>query len=384
MRDFTRSGRKFPLVCRRPKKAVFSYGCAVSGPCPLRDLSPLQGPFRADRLTGRPLTGWLLTGRPLTGRLLTGDTFNYRKDGKLRGGTLPELGGNFRLCAVDQKRPFFLRVGPFLDLLPFKGPFPLTGTLTGRLLMGRKPKIQNPKPKTQNPKPKIQNPKSKTQKPKSKIQNPKGFLSFCRKASQNPKRKIQNPKPKTQNPKSKIQNPKPKTQNPRPSRADRLTGRPLTGRLLTGRPLTGRLLTRDTFNYRKADGKLRGGTVPELGGNFRLCAVDHKRPLFLRVGPFLDLLPFKGPFPLQGPLREGFLWGGNPKSKIQNPKPKIQNPKSKIQNPKSKTQKPKSKIQNPKGFLSFCRKASQNPKRKIQNPKPKIQNPKPKTQNPKS
>ena len=27
--------------------------------------------------------------------------------GKLRGKTLPELGGNFRLCAVDQKRPFF-------------------------------------------------------------------------------------------------------------------------------------------------------------------------------------------------------------------------------------------------------------------------------------
>ena len=31
----------------------------------------------------------------------------------LRGEILPELGGNFRLCAVDQKRPFFLRAGPF-------------------------------------------------------------------------------------------------------------------------------------------------------------------------------------------------------------------------------------------------------------------------------
>ena len=58
-----------------------------------------RGPLRGDRLTGRPLTGRLLTRRPLT---------NYRKAyGKLRGGTLPELGGNFRLCAVDQKRPFF-------------------------------------------------------------------------------------------------------------------------------------------------------------------------------------------------------------------------------------------------------------------------------------
>ena len=36
------------------------------------------------------------------------------------------------MCAVDQKRPFCLTVVPFLDLLPFKGPFPLTGALTGR------------------------------------------------------------------------------------------------------------------------------------------------------------------------------------------------------------------------------------------------------------
>ena len=136
--------------------------------CPLRDLSPLQAPLRADRLTGRPLTGRLLTGRlgpyrkpyeegrslregpgcrtgpsqrrttkrltgrPLTGRLLSRRPLtNYRKAyGKL-GQTLAELGGNFRLCAVDQKRPFFPRAGPFLDLLPFKGPFSLTGALTG-------------------------------------------------------------------------------------------------------------------------------------------------------------------------------------------------------------------------------------------------------------
>ena len=36
------------------------------------------------------------------------------------------------MCAVDQKRSFFPRAVPFLDLLPFKGPFPLTGALTGR------------------------------------------------------------------------------------------------------------------------------------------------------------------------------------------------------------------------------------------------------------
>ena len=137
-----------------------------------------------------------------------GDTFNYRKAyGRLRGGTLPELGGNFRLCAVDQKRPFFLRVGRFLDLLPFKGPFPLTGALTGRPPYGKgllterslrgglrevlSLKMQNPKsktqkvffpfalgkpPRTQNPKSKTQNPKSKTQNPKPKIQNPKSNI----------------------------------------------------------------------------------------------------------------------------------------------------------------------------------------------------------------
>ena len=59
--------------------------------------------------------------------------------GKLRGGTLPELGGNFRLCAVDQKRPFFLTAEPFLDLLPFKGPFLLTGALTSRPPYGKAP-----------------------------------------------------------------------------------------------------------------------------------------------------------------------------------------------------------------------------------------------------
>ena len=87
-----------------------------------------EGPVFTGALTGRPPYGKALTGRLLTRRPLT----NYRKAyRKLWGGTLPELGGNFRLCAVDQKKPFFPRAGPFLDLLPFKGPFSLTGALTG-------------------------------------------------------------------------------------------------------------------------------------------------------------------------------------------------------------------------------------------------------------
>ena len=31
------------------------------------------------------------------------------------------------------------------------------------------------------------------------------------------------------------------------------------------------------FNYGKAYGKLRGGTLPESGGNFRVCAIDQKK-----------------------------------------------------------------------------------------------------------
>ena len=48
------------------------------------------------------------------------------------------------MCAVDQKRPFFLRVGPFLDLLPFKGPFPLTGALITRPPYGKAPYTGRP------------------------------------------------------------------------------------------------------------------------------------------------------------------------------------------------------------------------------------------------
>ena len=74
-----------------------------------------------------------LTGRPPYGEA-SYEKAPYELQESLRetwGKTLPEFGGNFRLCAVDQKRPFFPRAGPFLDLLPFKGPFSLTGALTG-------------------------------------------------------------------------------------------------------------------------------------------------------------------------------------------------------------------------------------------------------------
>ena len=69
---------------------------------------------------------------------------------------------------------------------------------------------------------------------------------------------------------------------------------------LTGSPLRGWL----PLQKRTAYGKLRGKILPELGGNFRLCAVDQKRPFFLRAGPFLAFLPFKEAYGKAGPLRE--------------------------------------------------------------------------------
>ena len=83
-RDFTRIGREFPLVRRRPKKVVFSQGCAVSGPSalsgtfPSYSLLPFEGPFPAYRdpygqtaLREGPLRGGFLREGPLriTGKL---------------------------------------------------------------------------------------------------------------------------------------------------------------------------------------------------------------------------------------------------------------------------------------------------------------------------
>ena len=158
------------------------------------------------------------------------------------------------MCAVDQKRPFFPRAGPFLDLLPFKGPFSLTGAPyeEGRSLREGPGSHTGPFTEKDN-------------------EEAYGKAGPLREAPYEEGRSLREG----------------------PLRADRLTGRPLTGRLLTRRPLT---------NYRKAYRKLPGRTLPELGGNFRLCAVDQKRPFFPRAGPFLDLLPFKGPFSLTGAL----------------------------------------------------------------------------------
>ena len=139
---------------------------------------------------------------------------------------LPELDGNFRLCAVDQKRPFFPRAGPFLAFLPFQEAYGKAGPL--------------------------------------------------REAPYGEGRSLREGPPYRE-------------------------GRSLReGLVLTGSPLQGWL----PLQKRTAYGKLLGEILPELGGNFRLCAVDQKRPFFPRAGPFLAFLPFKEAYGKAWPLRE--------------------------------------------------------------------------------
>ena len=116
------------------------------------------------------------------------------------------------MCAVDQKRPFFPRAGPFLAFLPFKEAYGKAGPLR-----------------------------------EAPYGEGRSLLPYGE-------------------------------------------GRSLReGPVLTGSPLQGWL----PLQKRTAYGKLLGEILPELGGNFRLCAVDQKRPFFPRAGPFLAFLPFK-------------------------------------------------------------------------------------------
>ena len=232
----------------------------------------------------------LLTGRPLTGRHsphgkgrgpLRGwvpsqrrTTFNYRKAyGKLRGGTLPELGGNFRLCAVDQKRPFFLTVGLLLDLLPFKGPFPLTGALTGRPPYGKPPY---------------------------------GEASYGRhlEATGRDFTRIGREFPLVRRRSKKavfsygwaVSGPLP-FKGPFPL-TGALTGRPPYGKAPYGEASYGEAPYELQESLREATGR----DFTRIGREFPLVCRRPKKPFFLTVGLFLDLLPFKGPFPLTGAL----------------------------------------------------------------------------------
>ena len=129
------------------------------------------------------------------------------------------------MCRRPKKAGFFPRAGPFLDLLPFKSLSPLQGPLrdrlTGRPLYG---------------------------------EASYGKAGPLQEAPYEEGRSLR--------------------EGPGPSqrrKMERLTGRPLTGRLLTRRPLT---------NYRKAYGKLRGETLPELGREFPLVCRRPKKAVF--------------------------------------------------------------------------------------------------------
>ena len=108
--------------------------------------------------TGRPLTGKAPYGKacyekPFTGRggppsygkgALTGKSpYGEEPLRERRGGAHQNWGG----ISVDQKRPFLLETGPFLDLLPsrdfppyglaLRADLPLLGALTGRPFPGK-------------------------------------------------------------------------------------------------------------------------------------------------------------------------------------------------------------------------------------------------------
>ena len=143
------------------------------------------------------------------------------------------------MCAVNQKRSFFPRAVLFLDLLPFKGPFPLTGALTGK-----PPPYRGPYGQTAL----REGPYGEASYEKDPLELQESLREatgrdFTRIAFRGPF-PLQGPYGQTALRKGSL-------------RADRLTGRPLTGRLLTRRPPT---------NYRKAYGKLRGGILQELAG----------------------------------------------------------------------------------------------------------------------
>ena len=258
------------------------------------------------------------------------------------------------MCAVDQKRSFSARAWPFLDLLPFEGPFPLTGALTGRQpyradsLTGRplygeasyRKAFRGITGNTFNYRKAYGKAgplqEAPYQKGRSLREGPvpygkgRGPLRVLHREGQ----------PLQEAPyeegRSRTRRAGPLRERPG-SLTRLLTGRPLWGGFLRETPLiTGKLTKvgplreapyeegrslregpvpygkagvpygsfteKALTNYRKAYGKLWGEILPELDGNFCLCAVDQKRPFFPRAGPFLDLLPFKGPFSLTGAL----------------------------------------------------------------------------------
>ena len=92
------------------------------------DILPFQGPF--------PLTG-AVTGRPVSYEKAPYELQESLREATGRDST--RIGWEFPLVRRRPKKVVSARAGPFLDLLPFQGPFPLTGALTGRPPYGKAP-----------------------------------------------------------------------------------------------------------------------------------------------------------------------------------------------------------------------------------------------------
>ena len=157
------------------------------------------------------------------------------------------------MCAVNQKRSFFPRAVLFLDLLPFQGPFPLTGALTGK-----PPPYRGPYGQT------------------ALREGPYGEASY----EKDPHELQESLREATGRDFTRIafKGPFPLTG---PLRTDRLAER-----LLTGRPPYGKAPYGEA-SYEKAPHELQenlreatGRDFTRIGGNFRLCAVDPKKVVF--------------------------------------------------------------------------------------------------------
>ena len=305
-------------MCRRPKKSVFFLGLGRFWTfCPLRDLSPLQGPLR-DRLTGRPLTGRLLTGRlgpyrkPLTrrGRSLTGrgrgsrtGPFTEKDDEEgLRGsygeGDFTRIGaGIFRLCAVDQKR------------LPFMGTFPLTGALYGKPLTGGSTVLTGMGPLTGRVAPFTKKDDEeaygKAGAPHGKLFTGRGRGSLTGSFTEKDDEEAYGEGREA--PYGEETVPYGKGRGPLREGAGVIYG----ATALRGRPSYEKAPYELQESLREATGE---GLYQNWAGNFRLCGRRPKKGRFFpRAGPFLDLLPFKGTFlPYRGPLTGTRPYGKGP------------------------------------------------------------------------
>ena len=290
-------------------------------------------------LTGR------LTGRPLTGRPLTAT------------GT-PSFGLEFLL---SQRRPFLIRVGPFLDFLPFKGPFPPYGSpygqtdygevggLTGRLLALpfrghlRADRLRG----GWGP---LRAPYQEASYENTPYRKRRPYEGLLREVLTSPHKRRT-----TQRKAGPVRG---------PLRASRLRGG--WGPLWEG-SLRGLLREHPLRKTPSLRGPARGGSHEFFHREGRRKGLREGWDLTALTG---RLLTGRGPLRLLARLKEA--------PRTQNPKCRTQNSKSKIQNPKSKTQKV---------FFPFALgkpPRTQNPKSKTQNQKPKAQNPKSKIQNPKS